>query len=308
MNLIHIKRLMMDQAAAANMDMIILGDSRVLGVDARYMSDRLSRDFGRHFLVYNFAMPNQGVRSYQIFLQKYLKKGNPPKYVMFSSAPFAITGLYALEKHKDSRDLLYRMMHMYNMREVIGKLPWKVSLRLLGLKIEGLIHIVHYRKAIREGIRGAGNFQHDYFDEMARYVWATNGAYQLNNFSRIPREMILQSGYYNIPLNLDADMDKEYRKFFELSRRHGIIVFLITAPINEIIYDKREKLNENDYYRGVLAQWAAEYPNIRIVEPSLRSYPAEDFTDTQHMNPRGVGRFVKDLTNEVAAQIGGGSI
>ena len=304
LNVMLLKRQVLEEASTPDFDMILLGDSRVMGLDARRLSDGISRQLQRDFKVYNFSLPNQGVRGYDLFLQKYLSHKKPPRYILFAPSPIAVSGEWDVETASNRKELLYRLVHMYDVRDMIGNYSLKTTLEICRMKIEGLIKFVIYRKAIRDALDDPAHFDCNYMDEIIPFMAKRNGAYLLGVFTTIPESEVRRSLYFQTPLKPDRNMLSVLDDFFKLARDHDIKVIVAHAPLHELIYDHRQGRGWNEDYARIVRGWGDNRDDVRFIEPILQSYPADNFTDAQHLNPEGMLQYQEKLSTDLMELIG----
>ncbi|MBZ0165706.1 MAG: hypothetical protein K8I00_02790, partial [Candidatus Omnitrophica bacterium] len=169
------KQYLMEEGRGTSYDMIIMGDSRFMGLNAKYISRELSREFGREYTVYNFALLNQGIRTYTLLLRKYLRNHMPPEYILFGSAPLGITGEWAADKEQGRNQALHYLGQLYSIPELFQALPPRSWGTVLAIKGERLSNLVLYRQAIQKAIDRPNYFYKDYLTPAVRYLDKNNG-------------------------------------------------------------------------------------------------------------------------------------
>ena len=289
------KQYLMETAAQGDLDLIIFGDSRFMGLNAKLIAEEISALSGEEFTAYNYAMLNQGIRTYYLLLQKYLRNHAPPQYILFGAAPIGITGEWAADREAGRNEALHYLAQLYPLADLWPVLPLRAKGTMLTIKLERLSNLVLYRKALKQAISRPEYHFKDYLTPAVRFLDKNNGGLIIGGFIKITDEDVRQSQYFETPLTVDPEMDYWYRRFFDLARRHGIQVLLANQPITSVLFHKREENGSNDRYRALVARWDKEFENLHIIPPLLQPYPVEDFKDWHHLNLEGTYRYIDQL-------------
>ncbi|MCA9402599.1 MAG: hypothetical protein KC897_02350 [Candidatus Omnitrophica bacterium] len=297
------KQYRLEHGPALDHDMIIMGDSRYMGLNAKWFEEDLSAALGRNFSVYNYAMLNQGIRSYTLLLRKYLRRHRPPKYILFGSAPLAITGAWAAEKVPGRNESLHYLAQMYSLPELLGVFPVSEYGRLVTVKLERLFNLVLYRSAIKKAIKSPGYFYKDYMTPAVRFLDKNNGGLIIGGFVAVTEDEVRASEFFDLPLKADPDMDYWYQEFFRVARENGITVLLANSPTTQILYDRREAIGSNEHYRQLVARWEHANSNLHTIPPLLQPYPINEFKDWHHLNLDGTNRYVEGLIATVVHEV-----
>lgn len=284
-------------------DMIVMGDSRFMGLNAQWLQEDISAAVGREFSVYNYAMLNQGIRSYTLLLRKYLRHYRPPRYILFGSAPLGITGEWAADKEPGRNSALHYLAQMYSLPELLGVLPCRSWPTIVEVKIERLSKLVLYREAIKKAINNRDYFFKDYLTPAARFLDKNNGGFIIGGFVTVSDDDIRRSKYYHTPLQVDPAMDRWYREFFALARENNITVLMANSPIARVLYEERQQNGSNARYAAAVRGWQQAYPNLTVIPPLLQPYPVEDFKDWHHLNLEGTYKYIDELLPEVVEQV-----
>lgn len=289
------KQYRMESAQNVRHDMIVMGDSRFMGLNAKWLQDDLSAAMNRPFTVYNYAMLNQGIRSYTLLLRKYLKNHPAPQYILFGSAPMGITGEWAADKEPGRNRAMHYLGQMYSLPEMLSVLPIRSYGTAVAVEIERLSKLVLYRDAIKKAINRPEYFYKDYLTPAVRFLNKNNGGLIIGGFVPITEDHVRESKYFHMPLDVDPEMDYWYRQFFQLAKDNGITILLANSPIAQVLYDERENNGSHDQYAEAVSAWQQEYSNLIVVPPLLQSHPVEDFKDWHHLNLEGTYKYIDNL-------------
>lgn len=157
----------------------------------------------------------------------------------------------------------------------------------------------HWPKAITS----PDYFYKDYMTPAVRFLDKNNGGLIIGGFVSVTNAEVRASGFFDLPLDADPDMDFWYQQFFRVARENGITVLLANSPITRILYEHREANGSNARYRRLVARWQAAHPNLHTIPPLLQSYPIEEFKDWHHLNLDGTNRYIEDLIGTVVAEV-----
>jgi len=290
-------------------DAVVFGDSRILSLNARYISEHVSEKLGRDFELYNFAVPNHGVSTYYLLLKKYLKNHPAPRHILFSSAPVNLSGDWSVEKSEGRSEALHRMCQLYSLKELSDVLPFRTMLKALTVKAERISFLVLYRGVIKKGLhkyykniikKGPANLNDYFIDSMTTSIQACikyNGGVIFERNKVVTEVEITANKYYNWILEIDHGMDFWYQKFFALAQENGIRVLIINAPVYHDILQNSERNGSNQTYRRAVERWQSKYSNIEVLGPLLQPYTIEHFNDWQHLNVPGTRQFTFSVTD-----------
>lgn len=301
MGLVKHKSELLDSRSKLDYDAIILGDSQILRLDAKYLSDEIAKQTGHQFDVYNFAIPNHGIRTYYLLLDRYLKNHHKPKYIILAITPIATTGEWTLENSFEISNASHMLVELYSLGSLVQNFPFKTALSLVAAKCERISTLILYRAAISDFLRGRGVDQTPRVtiqkDQLQRY----NGG----NLTERPVPMSLQEirehKYYNWPIYPDHESLYWYKKACDLAKQYSVPLIIINAPIFEEIMANREADGSNDRYKEFIAEIARDNSFVRYDEGLLRSYGFEYFEDWHHLNQKGAQRFTKEMVLELHA-------
>ncbi|MGE3982049.1 MAG: DUF1574 family protein [Candidatus Omnitrophota bacterium] len=303
------KSYLLSEKGKKKIDAVVFGDSRIMSLNAQYVSEHVSNALGEKFELYNFSMPNHGVRAYYLLLQKYLRNHSAPQYILFSSAMINLSGDWGVRTSVGRSEMLHRLCQLYSLKELKEVLPFKTFLVALTVKAERMSFVVLYRALIKKLIfkvwkeiinNKSVNLKHYFIDTMSETILSCaryNGGVIYVRNKKVTEEEIKHSKYYDSVLLIDEDMDYWYQKFFVLAREHGIKVLLVNAPVYRDIFQNNERNGNNQTYRQVVNQWQIKYDNVEVVGPLLQPYVLENFSDWQHLNVIGTRQFTFSVTD-----------
>jgi len=281
-------------------NIIIMGDSRVLGLHARELSQELSARLGREISVYNYAFPNHGVRGYHLLLKHYLRHHPRPEAIVFYSSPFAITGAWNLDDERaiEDRDL-FRFISIYSLRECLAVLPPHVFLRALRMKAERLSVLIAYRARILAALHREQGF-HDKGPWVERsFAKSWGGAIIVRNKAADEGE-VSRSEYYQTALEPDPAAIEWFARFFALAREHGIPVVIANAPLVASVFEKRQSNGANRRYAAVMEDFPLRFDNVVLTDPLLEGWDISFFSDAHHLNREGFRRFSFEAAAPIA--------
>lgn len=291
------KSFLLNEGESKSYDAVVFGDSRIMGLNARYISEHVSENLGRKFELYNFSIPNNGISTYYLLLKKYLKNQPAPRYILFSSAPVNLSGDWSVEKSVGRSEILHRMSQLYSLNELMEVLPAHMWITALTVKAERLSFLLLYRGAIKKALVDPDNYFNDVMTGAIRSCVRYNGGVIFNRTKTVTEQEIKSNKYYEWVLEVDANADGWYQRFFSLAQEHGIQVLLINAPVYHDILQNSERNGSNQTYRRAVERWQSKYSNIEVLGPLLQPDTIEHFNDWQHLNVPGTRQFTFSVTD-----------
>jgi hypothetical protein len=299
---------------------LMLGDSRFLGVNAKISSDIISEKLKTDINCFNYSLPNHGIQGYYFLLKKYLSEKRAPQFIVFSSAPFALTDNWHIENPKMPKSALYRFAHLFSVRDALESFKTKIFLRILLIKLENRSYLITYRALIKQLFKNpAGTI------DMAQFVVPSiknkNGGviYDRTNIKKnkenngvsfhvmpVTLEEVLKSDLYKQLIIINKESVEWLNKFFSLAEKNKIKVFILNAPLVEDIYNKRQLDGSNANYISQMDKFKDDFDNITFIKPLLEPYPLELFSDSQHLNRNGVARFTIESAEKIAEALTNG--
>jgi|GEM_PF-2824355 len=284
-------------------NMIIMGDSRALGLHARELSRGLTERLGRRIVVYNYSFPNHGLRGYSLLLKKYLRYHPKPEIIVFYSSPIAITGTWNLDDRHDVDDRdLFRFISLYSLRECYDVLPPGIFVRALRLKMERLSVLVAYRARIRDLFQGLPEFRDEGRWIQRSFAQSGGGALIVRNKAPDIGE-VLGSDYYRTDLYPDAEALTWIERFFAEAQDQGILVMVANAPLVNSIFEKRELSGANRRYRAVMEDFSRKFDHVVLTDPLIEGWGLSFFSDAHHLNREGFRRFSREQINVIARAV-----
>lgn len=270
-------------------DAIIVGDSRVLGINTKYISDQVSKALGTQQIFYNYAIPNHGIRAYYLFLKKFLQTHQPPKYIIFSSAPLGISGEWTVSEAQDSSTEIHYLTQLYSNRELRGVFPFWQRMGFNLNKLEQLSKLIAYRLRIKVGLGNPEQyFTKDKLEAIPRQEVEYNGAQIIVRNAPVGIDEMRRSPYYQFPIFPDAETVKWYGEFFALAQANNITVLICNMPIYQEILANRQVDGSNERYINVVDGWMREFDNLEILGSLLSAYELKYFSDWHHLNLEGI--------------------
>lgn len=295
------KRRVLTSSDRKNYNALVLGDSQILRLDAKHVSEQLTKNLGRTFNVYNFAIQNHGVETYPLLLQKYLDYHHPPEYIFLSIPPLALTGEWSSKNTGEVSRSLYFMSDLYSIPEVFGMLPWRDYLRFSLVEIESLSSLVRYRLQLRESIRHNQWDLHVRIEEQEKSLSKYNGGTLIQRPSRMSIDEVRQLDYYDASIELDPYTLEIYHKVCRIAEKYDVKVLVTNVPILDEIVANREKSLSNQRYKQFIYSLVNRYEHVSYVEPIIRPYDYKYFEDWHHLTADGVEKFTHALVDDLSA-------
>jgi len=285
------KKSLLEGKQQLDFDGIFIGDSRILGVDAKLISNMVLKEQNKNYEFYNFSLPDHGVRGYYLFLKKYLERHKRPEFVFFATAPIGLTGKWNIVKNDKSMSAqLHRFCLLFSVKDYYEVFPFKFFIRATLAKIERISFFIAYRRMIRDFLE---NFDSARMNKptLEQVTWNRNGGVNFGTGEPPSEEQVKSVAYYQMKFEVDKDTLYWYKKFFSLAEDQEIKVIIFNAPLMDVIYDKRQGDGTNQQYEKMIRIWQSEFKNISVMEPLLEPYDRKYFKDAQHLNGRGFQVF-----------------
>jgi hypothetical protein len=303
-NMTIYKRRLLENPQQKTFDGIFIGDSRIMGIDAKLVSQIVSQETGKKWEFYNFSLPNHGIQGHYLFLKKYLQRHKKPKVIFFSSVPVGFTGRWNLCKPDAAifTEQMHRFLLMYSLPESYEALSMGDWMRIIPIQLERLSFLVSYRRHIR-------SFLQDIPDKMLQpnvesLVAGKNGGFyfKARPFQEYDVPNALGS-LWAAPFIVDEQALFWYQKFFALAKEHRIKVFFFNAPMPPSF--KQTTQDDQRSYQDILADLVNEFDQLTLIEPLLSIYDWEYFYDFSHLNRNGSYRFTQELGHTLAKHLQG---
>lgn len=283
---------------------IFMGDSRILGLHAKEISDVVFTETGKRYEFFNYSFPQSGVQSYYLLLKKYLKYQKAPKVIVFMSSPIVLTGEWNFNKIERPFPIaFYCFSFLYSLRDTFASLPLETALAVARLKLENAFALIAYRAEIRKFLQDPSTYE-DRREWLKRSMTVSNGgALMTRNVPPTVNE-IKGSTFFTTEFKIDADSVNWYKKFFALALKHNIQVIIANAPLIDLVYAQREATGANVRYSREIMKFKKEFPHIHIIDPLVEPYGMEYFGDVHHLNREGFKKFTGSVGKRIAALIG----
>ena len=279
---------------------IILGDSRILNIDAKRISKTFTRNSNNDHEFYNFSVPYSDIRTYYLLLKNYLAKHKKPEYILFSSMPEAtFEGWNLLKKMPDDYTYIYRFCLLFSLKDLYQTFPLPYFLKYLPTDIAFNSYTVMYRAFIRAIITGQSRFRINVRQRIIHSMEITNGGMLLGRQEGLSFEELEASPFYDQSKIINENSIFWLEKFFELAKKEDIKIILFNIPIIQPFYYKRMKNGFNKEYVRSLNKILEKYDNIIFIGPKLKTYNKKYFGDSAHLNAQGFQRFNKELNQKL---------
>ncbi len=279
---------------------ILMGDSRILGLHAKEISDNL---INLNYSFYNYALPNHGVRGYYLLLKKYLKYNPAPEVILFYSSPIALTKAWNLDNvDKIDKKKLFRFVSLYSLIDSFEILPLKIFYKALMLKIEKISNLVTYRKKIRKLFANRSDFKDKSSWLKSSLEISSGGAIICQNKEPTMKDVVT-SEYYQTHFKLNSDSLYWFDQFFKLAQDNAIEIIISNAPLVKPTFKKREENGNNQKYIKQMKNFEKKFENITLIEPLLEGWNLSYFCDTQHLNKEGLKLFTEESSNKISKSL-----
>lgn len=288
---------------------IIMGDSRILGLHAKEISEAVSKASAekgksrRSYHFFNYSFPNHGVRSYYLLLKKYLYFNPKPEIIIFSSSPYALTRHWNL-KTKDqlnSKDF-HRFVSLFSIQECAEVFSSRNLTKAMAIKLEHQSMLVAYRKRIQLWFQNPSDFK-DKRAWLKRSITKSNGGALIGRNIPSTSKDVMNSEYYVNYFDPEKDSILWYQNFFALAQKNNVKIIVLNAPLPAALYHKREASGENKKYIKLMEKFKSEFNNIILLNPLIEGYELNYFSDTHHLNKNGFKKFSKESRERLTEAI-----
>ncbi len=267
-------------------DALIMGDSRLLGINAKRMSKVFSKRKGKPYSVYNFSFPQADVRAYYLFLSRYLKDHPSPETVYFSVDPESFTGEDNFVREGSSMSTkLHRFCLMFSFKEGLRVYPLKQALHMLIGETERISFLYTYRRMIRDQIEKGLLFEKDFVFKDT--LITRNGGVlfgRLNRVLPLKKEDAPAEKKIFVP---DEDSLFWLKKFFQLTQQKKINLVYFDVPRQDQEYHETTEAEFYDGYRALIKALADQYENMRIAPPVQSRVTRRMYIDSRHLDGKG---------------------
>ncbi len=287
--------------ALADVDMLIMGDSRALGLDAKFLEDRLATRDRRSIRVENFAIPNHGIRAYHLLLEELVSRQVVPRYIIFSSGPIGITGKWSIENIDRDQASRHYLVRIFPLWKLVRAVPMRQAYLMIETRIENFSKLVLYRKQIRQRIRNPRTFLQDRNAKLPELLAKAHGGIIISAGGVVHSNKVRQTMFYSTELVADQEAISAYEKFFRLAQSHDIQILLLNMPIVDMIDKHRAVMNRHSNYIQTVQKWVHQFDHIKIIPPLIMSYEMKYFGDAHHLNPEGLRKFNLELAERLFA-------
>lgn len=272
---------------------LIMGDS---SAKVSLRPELLSED------TYNYSLFGATAIEEYYYLREYLEHNEAPEYLIYMQGPwYLIADQYFWSRsvffHRISEDDLWDMQA--RLRELNDLSPLEVSDVEEFRKEVALYrcyapqkYSVIFLKGLALNLAGSSRRKSN-----AESIALANENKGQTQYSKG------QSG--NVPVYIHSDhfspsdlMEHYFRALIELCAEHHIRFIFQSSPLNE---SSRSTINHNWLagYMEYMDGFQADYPDA-VFHAELEWYPAEDFSDSFHLNPSGVEKYDRALRERYA--------
>ena len=290
-----------------NSDMVILGASRSLAVDARLLEDSLE-DFDE---IYNYSVPSLGTSAqFAMILQKYLDNNRKPEVLLLALGPESF-GKFRIDELFFSlwSGEAIRLRRFFSVIDLLRYMPWKEKIFLVPLFFDNVINSYSYRSHIRDFLdyHILGEDKWGVPNVIARnktllqHMEETNG--QMLYWA--DREVAEHELYFENILPLGGLAQYEYDSFYlrkdenislalATAQLHRIPVVIFFMPVPRPRHELMEKYGNFDYIRRRMGEFEDRFRNAIFLDMDI-VYDMPLFGDSSHLNSRGADKFNKEF-------------
>lgn len=283
-------------------DGILIGDSRIIGINAKLISQTFSDTLKEDHNFHNFSLLYSDIRAHYILLKNYLEKHKKPQYIIFSSMPEAtFNGWNIIYEMYNKHTHIYRFGTTFPLKDIYLTLPFRDFLKFIPIKTEGLSELFTYRGFIYSILVGKRRLQLEAQSYLNRSIDQKNGGVILGNTGHVTQKSIKRSLIYAQSTTMNENSVLWLEKFFQLAQENNIQVIMFNMPLLSSIYDQRMDNGFNKKYLNLLNELLKKYKNVTFIGPKIRTYDQKYFDDFSHLNTKGFDRFDKEL-NDILKQ------
>ena len=300
-NLLYLhRRSFLSQENPLKYEGVIIGDSRVMAVNAQKISAAISKKIGREFNVYNFSVFYSDIRHFYLILKNYLEKHESPEIVFLSLMPESVFGGWNVTGDiMNSREgYISRLCLLSSVHDLWLTYPKLFFLKkLLIPKIENMSYFLTYRLYLRHF--NSAQLKENHLQRIEDGMRKTSGGIYFAQDIPLTEETLKGMAFYNQDVNINVDSAKWYKKIIQLAERKEIPVIIFNAPYPDTVYNMREKNGFNRRYNRFIEEISKEFKNVYFVLPIIDKYKDDLSADWIHLNLKGVEIFNKQLTQKL---------
>ncbi|MCD4779711.1 MAG: hypothetical protein K8S27_04075 [Candidatus Omnitrophica bacterium] len=294
---------MLNKIKPVNFDALLIGDSRLLGVDAKIIGDLIQQEKKKTFRCYNLSIPDSGIPAYYLILKKYLEdhKGQPPKWIFLSTSS---SGLMRNHEDRARQDIYHRFALLFPYSEGIKVVPIRDWLKYSIVKLESNSTMISFRKRIRDIFMNRELLDQKIVPICKAAYNRHGGIMQGSQNEPIPDWVFEDTDYFrNTDFEVDAHTEKWLRQFFELTARHGIQVGMFNMPMAQVIVENRNKKGFYQAFQAKVDDWQHKYPHVHFIGPPDIVYENKFFLDQHHLGGYGFQQFQQDFVRVLLDEI-----
>ncbi len=297
--IIYKKKAIIDGDNKLKFSGIILGDSRALGINAKIISDALSKEMNKRVDIYNFSTPYADMRTYYLFLYNYLQQHEKPKIVFISTMPESLFKGWDICQDMYGKYLyVHRFCELFDLADMMSVVPPGCSGEIIIPEIERFSYLLTFRKEIK--ILLMNPWQEFSGPQMLDTVLKEhNGGIVFGKDNIITEDDIKESIFYKQQVVINHDALYWFNKFIDLAKEHKIYVFMFNSPLPETLFEQREENGMNNIYKQAVKDILNSNDNLKVIQPILESYKEKYFMDANHLNDAGNEIFSQYLSLKI---------
>jgi hypothetical protein len=294
-----------------NRDLLIIGASRSLAVNARQLESTLD-DFDN---AYNYSVPSLGTSlQFPMIMEKYLDNNDRPKVILLSLGPetFGHAKVDALFYSLWSGEA-ERFWRFFSLPELLQYMPVKEKIFIVPLYAQKLLNSYNYRVNIRDYLEyklfGVDKWGVDNVitrnQKLLSIMDATNGQMIYWPDREVPQdEMIFEN---IVPLGGLAEYeyetyylrkDENIRHFLHITAEHEIPVVVFFMPVPEPRYELMDKYRNFNYTRRRMSDFEERFKNVIFLDRNI-NYDMRYFGDSSHLNTKGAEKFNNEFVVDI---------
>ncbi len=293
-------------------DIVILGTSRSLAIDARLLQQSL----GNRRTVFNYSLPDLGTtREFAWTLRRYLvERRHLPALILLAIPPEMFGGYQVYDDLSHLRGELFRRFFTpsFLWLHLAGPQKWELLRR-----IDARNYLPSYD--LRNVLRV--HWQHTHFAPWRLAAFIHRNREIVDRLERTNGQMLFDTGRPLQQARALAGLPPDeatfratlrpclsLQAFLSEAARYRIPTMLIDTPLPTPRYDRLAELGYFDVMERVVNQAQNAYPFFHYLPaPDSRYYECENFSDYSHLNRKGIERFNADFVQffpRIASEVG----
>ena len=296
--------------AAGREDIIVIGASRALSIDAA----AIGKELGGSLSVVNFAVPHAGTSlEFYLLLKTYLAhRQNRPAAILLSVPP-EMLGIDDLDGvfQGDPRGEMGRFRRLFTVWDLVRYTPFREKWSIVPRYRDSILPSYHYGRLavdsyplaspltwrwerLREIVEWNRTILHRLDVTRGQLVYYSD---EVVSAEKINEGIPVQSGGH---IAVDkVEKSKNIERFISLAEKEGIPVIFFFMPLIEERCEKMQAMGFIAEVNNKLLGYEKRYGNFYFYRGLNLSYERESFGDWSHLNNRGAVRFNEELRGRI---------